>query len=60
VRQVPGLLAFEVVNLYARQSIREVPEVAAQCELVLLHEVGRFHELVRERRPYNPYLELRR
>ncbi len=60
IRKIAGLSVFEVVYLYARQSVRELPELAAGLELALLHEVEITRPLARERRSFNPFLELRR
>lgn len=60
-RRIQGLQTHEVVYLYARKSVREDPELAASLERVLLHEVDvSGYPLAVERRPYNPFLELRR
>jgi hypothetical protein len=60
VRRIPGLLAHEVVYLYARKSLWEEPELAASLERAVLSAIEALHPLVTERRPYNPFLELRR
>lgn len=60
VRKIPALQMYELVYLYARRSLQEDPELAAMLEKMLLHEVNAVHTLAVERRPYNPFLELRR
>lgn len=60
VRRINGLQTHEVVYLYARKSVREDPELAASLERALLYEVSRVRPLADERRPFNPFLELRR
>lgn len=59
-RRIKGLQTYEVVYLYARKSVRGDPELAASLERALLYEVSRICPLADERRPYNPFLELRR
>lgn len=60
VRGIAGLSTYEVVYLYGRLQLRDDLELAASVERTLLYEVQRTHVLVNERRPFNPFLELRR
>lgn len=60
VRKIPGLSTYEVVYLYARKSLEDEPELAAALERELLSRVGAERRLVSERRPFNPYKELKR
>lgn len=60
VRRIPALLTWEVVYLYARASVRADPELAVTLERELLSRVHAIHPLATERRPFNPFLELRK
>ena len=60
VRRVKGLQIYEIVYLYARKSVRRDPELAASLERALLSTVEHYVPLAVERRPFNPFLELRR
>ncbi len=60
VRRIDGLMLFEVMYLYARKLVRKDPELAASLERALLSEVAKTRPLAVERRPFNPFLELRR
>ena len=60
-RRVPGLHIREIVYLYARKSVRQDPALAAGLERQLLFEIEHTDILfAAERRPFNPFLELRR
>jgi hypothetical protein len=60
VRRIPVLLQHEIVFSYARESVRNDPELAVTLERALLSEIQQHRPLAVERRAYNPFLELRR
>lgn len=59
-RRIPALQQHAIVYLYARQQLREDPELAIMLERTLLYEVSQHRPLAAERRRFNPYLELDR
>lgn len=59
-RRIEGLQSHAIVYLYARQQLREDPELAITLERALLSEVAKRRPLAAERRRFNPYLELDR
>jgi hypothetical protein len=58
IRKIPALTTWTVVYLYARQSLRKEPELAASLERELLSSLD--VPIAVERRQFNAFLELRR
>ena len=59
LRRIPGLQVHEEVYLYARKSVRQDPELAAGLQRDVRGAIeAQGLSLAKERRPYNPYLEI--